>query len=61
MNQRILVTGGSGFIGSHIVEVSGARAADELGCAAQTRFAAGADRYVSWYRSQHPEPDPLIT
>lgn len=107
MRQRILVTGGSSFIGSHVVdklsgaghqpcifdmvlspfhdetidtyvgersdlqalrtgdfrgaEVSGARAAHELGWTAQTRFAAGAERYVSWYRSQHPELDPVAT
>lgn len=42
-------------------EVSGARAAHELGWTAQTRFAAGAERYVSWYRSQHPELDPVAT
>jgi len=42
-------------------EVSGARADDELGWVAHTRFAAGAERYVSSYRSQHPEPDPLAT
>jgi hypothetical protein len=42
-------------------EVAGARAAAELHWTARTRFATGAGAYVSWYRPQHPEPDPLTT
>jgi UDP-glucose 4-epimerase len=42
-------------------EVSGARAGRELGWYAQTAFASGAGSYLSWYRAQHPEPDPLTS
>jgi UDP-glucose 4-epimerase len=42
-------------------EVSGARADRELGWTAQTRFEAGAAAYLSWYRAQHPESDPLTS
>jgi UDP-glucose 4-epimerase len=40
--------------------VSGARAAEELGWVAATGFAEGTAAYLTWYRAQHPEPDPLV-
>jgi len=40
-------------------EVSGARASTDLNWTAQTRFATGVGAYLSWYRTQHPEPDAL--
>jgi nucleoside-diphosphate-sugar epimerase len=46
MPQRILVTGGAGFIGSHVV--------DKLA-------GAGHQPRIFDYRAQHPEPDPLTT
>jgi len=42
-------------------EVCGARATEDLGWTAQTRFVTGATAYLTWYRAQHPEPDALTT
>lgn len=39
-------------------EISGRRAEEELAWKAETPFAEGVRRYVSWYREQQPEPVP---
>jgi UDP-glucose 4-epimerase len=41
-------------------EVSGRRAAEELGWSATTQFGDGLEAYLDWYRAAHPDPDPLL-
>ena len=59
--ELVDVEGRAGDLGT--IEVSGARAAAELGWRPRTRFREGARRYVAWHREQLdvPAARPLVT